>query len=302
LADDRTIGKPSSSNSESDDNAPGSATLRGSVAMGRLGKRSTHAIKSVVDYTRAHNGVIGAVAGVLGTGLAFLAFLQVQADDSPEVETASFTIDRPENIEQSIFDYGEDDGDPPLSVGKDEDVTYVVDVTVQNKGGQSALITEVAVEFTSAFVPEQCGVTPTGGGGGLFLGASYDIEVNDSFLSSLPVTKSKSTRLEVPAREYTRFDVTIGSKEKPPEDMVYVFAFDMYVIVAGSEVRVLIGQGKAVSSTEDANDFVESIPAYARASPECMKANAEGIKKIAELPGETSPALNNLVELTAMYR
>ncbi len=261
-----------------------------------------HQVRASGKFLRAHNGVIGAIAGVLGTILALAVYVQMGNENAPKIELASLVIDRPENIEQSVLDSSDGEFNGQI-VGKDEEVTYDLDVTLRNKGAQAALITEVIIEFTEAVKPELCGDPPIGGGGGLGLGATYDINFSDTFVADLPVRVVKSTRLEVPAREFTRFAITIGPEVKPDRDVVDIFSFNLYVVEASSEgTPSLLGRGKAVSSVEDADYFIENIPQYAQASASCMESNAEEIARMTELPGVTSPKLIELARATARYR
>ena len=62
-----------------------------------------HQVRASGKFLRAHNGVIGAIAGVLGTILALAVYVQMGNENAPKIELASLVIDRPENIEQSVL-------------------------------------------------------------------------------------------------------------------------------------------------------------------------------------------------------
>lgn len=258
----------------------------------------TKSMKRFARVFKRNNQIIASVAGVLSLLLAGVAFFVATNENSSDLKPASLVIDRPQNIEQAIRGSNNQVG---ASILGNDEVTYVVDVSLQNEGSQAALITGITVRFTDAFEPKFCG-TVSAGGSGLTVSGLYDIEYSDFGASQLPIEISKSTRLEVPAREFARFALRIGPSSKAVSAEVKILAFDVYVQEAGSDVRALMGQGKMVSSVKDVDSFIQEAPQSTIGPNECMKENAEQISRIVSLPGATSPKLVELEKFMQSYR
>lgn len=251
------------------------------------------------QFLHTQNGVIGAVAGVLGLLLSIIAYIQATNGDSANLESVSFVIDRPANIEQAV----QDESQMARVVGPDSELIYPVDVTVLNSGNQAAVIAEISVEFTDIFELEYCGTKAQGGGGGLFVSALYDFEFeNLTAAAELPVDITQSTRLEVPAHENTRFELSIGPKYMSETELLYVYVFNIYLREAGTDTKVILGQGASLSSVESADAFIGQIPELARGYEECMRRNAGEISRIVALPDATSPKLTELDNALKRYR
>ena len=215
------------------------------------------------------------------------------------LESVSFVIDRPANIEQAV----QDESQMARVVGPDSELIYPVDVTVLNSGNQAAVIAEISVEFTDIFELEYCGTKAQGGGGGLFVSALYDFEFeNLTAAAELPVDITQSTRLEVPAHENTRFELSIGPKYMSETELLYVYVFNIYLREAGTDTKVILGQGASLSSVESADAFIGQIPELARGYEECMRRNAGEISRIVALPDATSPKLTELDNALKRYR
>jgi hypothetical protein len=244
------------------------------------------------------NGVIGAVAGVLGLLLSIIAYIQATNGDSANLESVSFVIDRPANIEQAV----QDESQMARVVGSDSELIYPVDVTVLNSGNQAAVIAEISVEFTDIFELDNCRKA-IGSGGGLFVSALYDFEFeNLTAAAELPVEITQSTRLEVPAHENTRFELSIGPKYMSENEPLYVYVFNIYLWEAGTDTKVILGQGASLTSVESADAFIGQIPELARGYEECIRRNAGEISRIVALPDATSPKLTELDNALKRYR
>jgi len=207
-------------------------------------------------------------------------------------------IDRPANIEQAV----QDESQMARVVGSDSELIYPVDVTVLNSGNQAAVIAEISVEFTDIFELDNCRKA-IGSGGGLFVSALYDFEFeNLTAAAELPVEITQSTRLEVPAHENTRFELSIGPKYMSETELLYVYVFNIYLREAGTDTKVILGQGASLSSVESADAFIGQIPELARGYEECIRRNAGEISRIVALPDATSPKLTELDNALKRYR